>query len=72
MTENGSIDDDGTVSLDAPRTNRDRDGVDSLRDTESEQGDEAEVDDSFILDETEAHELGIDFAGGQRDEPQLD
>jgi hypothetical protein len=71
MTENGSIDDDDTVSLDAPRVNRDRDGVDSLRDTESEQGDESEVDDSFILDETEARELDIDFTGDQRDEPRL-
>jgi hypothetical protein len=72
MTDKRSIDDDDTVSLDAPRVDRDRDGVDSLRDVESEQGDEEEVDDLFVLDELAARELGIDFAGDQRDEPRLD
>lgn len=72
MTENGSTNDDDTVYLDAPRVDRDRDGVASLRDTDSEQGDESEVDDSFILDETAARELNIDFVGDQRDEPRLD
>jgi hypothetical protein len=72
MTENGSPDDDDMVYLDAPRVDRDRDGVASLRDTDSEQGDESEVDDSFILDETAARELDIDLVGDQRDEPRLD
>jgi hypothetical protein len=72
MTENGSTNDDDMVYLDAPRVDRDRDGVASLRDTDSEQGDESEVDDSFILDETAARELNIDFVGDQRDEPRLD
>lgn len=84
MTENGSIDDNGddgdvsgdsegqdVVSLDAPLVDRDRDGVGSLRDVDSEQGDESEVDDLFSLDETAARELDIDFAGDQRDEPRL-
>jgi hypothetical protein len=72
MPDNGSTDSDDVVSLDAPRADRDRDGVDSLRDVDSEQGDEAEVDDLFVLDETEARELGVDFTGDQRDEPRLD
>jgi hypothetical protein len=72
MTENGSTYDDDMVYLDAPRVDRDRDGVASLRDTQSEQGDESEVEDSFILDETEARALDIDFTGDQRDEPRLD
>jgi len=72
MTENDAIDGDDTVSLDVPFVDRDRDGVDSMRDVESEQGDEAEVDDLFVLDETAARELGIDFTGDQRDEPTLD
>jgi hypothetical protein len=72
MTENDAIDGDDTVSLDAPVGDRDRDGVGSLRDVESEQGDEAEVDDLFVLDEIAAREVGVDFNGDQRDEPTLD
>jgi hypothetical protein len=75
-SENGPVDgepiDDDTISLDAPFFDRDRDGVDSLRDVESEQGDEAEVNDLFVFDETAARELDIDFTGDQRDEPTLD
>ena len=61
----------GDISLDAPNLERDRDGVASLRDTEEEQGDEAEVDDLYVLDETAAREVGADFTGDQRDEPRL-
>jgi hypothetical protein len=66
MTENDDI------SLDAPRGDRDRDGVDSLRDTESEQGDESELDDLFDLDESEARDVDADLDGDARDEPRLD
>jgi hypothetical protein len=55
MTENESIDrDDEIISLDAPRLDRDRDGVDSLRDTDAEQGDEEEIDDLYVYDQTDA------------------
>jgi hypothetical protein len=67
MTENGDF-----ISLDAPRADRDRDGVDSLRDTDSEQGDEEEVDDLYVYDETEARDSDADLDGDARDEPRLD
>ena len=51
---------------------RDRDGVDSLRDTEAEVGDEEELVDLFDIDEAEAREVGADFVGGLSDEPRLD
>lgn len=66
MTQNDDI------SLDAPRSDRDRDGVDSLRDTESEQGDEAEVDDLFDLDRSEARELDADVEEIAGEVPRLD
>ncbi len=72
MTENESIGGDEIISLDAPRHNRDRDGVDSLRDTDAEQGDESEIDDLFDLDEREARETATDLDGEPRDEPNLD
>jgi hypothetical protein len=65
MTENDDI------SLDAPRGDRDRDGVDSLRDTESEQGDESELDDLFDLDRSEARELDAGLDSDSGDEPEL-
>ena len=55
--------DDLAVSL-----SRDRDGVQSLRDTEAEQGDEQSLDDLFDLDDREAKELGVSLDG--RDEPE--
>jgi hypothetical protein len=64
MTENDD------VSLDAPRSDRDRDG--DLRDTDEEQGDESEIDDLFVVDATEARELDADLDGNPRDEPELD
>jgi hypothetical protein len=66
MTENDDI------SLDAPRGDRDRDGVDSLRDTESEQGDESELDDLFDLDTSEARDLDAELDSDKGDEPTLD
>jgi len=66
MSENDDI------SLDAPRFDRDRDGVASLRDTEEEQGDESELDDLFDVDESEADETDTDLDGDPRDEPRLD
>lgn len=72
MTENDSIGGDDIISLDAPRGNRDRDGVDSLRDTDAEQGDESELDDLFDLDEREARDSATDLDGESRDEPNLD
>jgi hypothetical protein len=66
MTENDDI------SLDAPRGDRDRDGVDSLRDTESEQGDESELDDLFDLDKSEARDLDAELDADKGDEPTLD
>jgi hypothetical protein len=72
MTENESIDRDDIISLDAPRLDRDRDGVSSLRDTDAEQGDELELDDLFVLDEREARDADADLDGDARDEPRLD
>jgi hypothetical protein len=69
-----SIDPEDTVSYDDVRdgAGRDRDGVASLRDTEEEQGDEAELTDDFDLDQDEAKELGVnlDRTGGET--PRLD
>jgi hypothetical protein len=64
MTENDD------VSLDARRSDRDRDG--DLRDTEEEQGDESEIEDLFDIDATEARELDADLDGNPRDEAELD
>jgi hypothetical protein len=40
---------------------RDRDGVASLRDVQEEAGDEHEVEDLFDLDQREARERGVDL-----------
>ena len=72
MTENEWISGEEIISLDAPRHNRDRDGVDSLRDTDAEQGDESEIDDLFDLDQREARDSATDLDGDPRDEPNLD
>ena len=72
MTENESIDRDDLISLDLPRPDRDRDGVDSLRDTDAEQGDEEEVDDLYVYDETGARDADADLDGDAFDEPRLD
>jgi hypothetical protein len=72
MTE--SIDPADTVSYDDVRdqAGRDDDPVASLRDTEEEQGDEAEVTDDFDLDETAAKESGTDFDRLGGETPRLD
>jgi len=51
---------------------RDRDPVASLRDSESEAGDEDEITDDFDIDRREASELGVDLDDGYDDEPRLD
>lgn len=47
--------------LRSPRTERERDGIHSLHDVDSESGDEDEVEDLFVLDRAEAHALGVDL-----------
>jgi len=67
-------DDGGDISIDAAAggPDRDREGVGSLRDTEAEQGDEAEVDDDFDLDAVEAREAGVNLDPVGDEEPRLD
>jgi hypothetical protein len=62
------------ISLDARRDEgrRDRDGVDSLRDTEAESGDEDEVNDRYDLDRLEAQELGVALDRTDGETPRLD
>ena len=72
MSENDSIDRDDLISLDIPRPDRDRDGVDSLRDTEAEQGDDEESTTFTMYDESEGREAGADLDGDALDEPRLD
>jgi hypothetical protein len=60
------------VSLDAPVTDRDRDGVASLHDTEAEAGDETEVSDLFDLDRAEARAVGVELDRADRGESQLE
>jgi hypothetical protein len=62
----------GDVSLDAPSSDRERDGVAALHDIESEAGDESELADAFDLDRTEARALGAHLDRADRDESQLD
>jgi hypothetical protein len=52
--------------------NRGRDGVSSLQDTESEQGDEEGLDDVYYLDDREAREAGVALDGRDEPEPRLD
>ena len=51
--------------------NRDRDGIDALRDVEAEAGDEEAVGDGFDLDTNEARDLGVALDRVD-DEPRLD
>lgn len=62
----------GDVSLDAPSSDRERDGVAALHDTEAEAGDEEGLADAFDLDWTEARALGADLDRADRGESQLD
>ncbi len=72
MTE--SIDPADTTSYDDIRDQpgRDRDGVDSLHDADSEQGDETEVTDDFDMDLAEAEELGVNLDRIDGETPRLD
>ena len=73
MTSHGDgHDQSDDVSLDAPVTDRERDGVAALHDTEAEAGEEAEIADLFDLDLTEARGLGADLDRADRGESQLD
>jgi hypothetical protein len=73
MTNRGhGHDPSGDVSLDAPSTDLERDGVAALHDTEAEAGDEAEISDLFDLDRTEARALGADLDRADRGESRLD
>jgi hypothetical integral membrane protein (TIGR02206 family) len=71
---NESIDPEDTLSYDAvdEPSARDRDGVDSLRDTEAEQGDEDEVTDQLDIDQTAAQETGADLDRLGGETPLLD
>ena len=61
-------DDDEAADADRTPLGPDQDGVASLRDVESEAGDESEIDDDFDMDDREARELGVDL--DDRDEPE--
>jgi hypothetical protein len=67
----GSLaDDDDAGVLDRTHAGREQDGVESLRDTEAEAGDESELSDAFDMDDREARELGVNL--DDRDEPEPD
>ena len=63
-------DDDAAADVDRTHIGRDQDGVDSLRDTEAEAGDESEIVDDFDMDDREARELGVNL--DDRDEAEPD
>jgi hypothetical protein len=65
-----NLDDDDAADVDGSHPGRDQDGVDSLRDTEAEAGDDSEIRDAFDMDDREARELGVDL--DDRDEPEPD
>lgn len=69
-----SVSPDDTISYDNvdDQGDRARDGVESLQDTEAEQGDESEVDDGFDLDSDEARELGVNLDRVDGETPRLD
>ena len=62
-------DDESTADTDRTPRGRDQDGVESLRDTEAEAGDEIEVDDDFDMDDREAREAGVALDGRSEPEP---
>jgi hypothetical protein len=69
-----SIDPTDTVSYDDVRDQaaRERDPISSLRDTEEEQGDEAEVTDEFDPDTVASKESGTDLDRLGGETPRLD
>ena len=62
--------DDDFADVDGGHPGRDHDGVESLRDTEAEAGDDSEMRDTFDMDDREARELGVNL--DDRDEPEPD
>lgn len=54
------------------KVSTDQDGVATLRDVESEAGDEQELQDMFTLDKEEARELGANLDSVDGPEPALD
>jgi len=65
-------DDDSIDALVDREQQRNRDGVESLRDTEAESGDEDEISDDFDMDDREARELGVELDDRDEPEPGLD
>lgn len=63
-------DDDSAADIDGSHPRRDQDGVEALRDTEAEAGDDSEMRDTFDMDDREARELGVNL--DDRDEPEPD
>lgn len=61
--------DDGPAVTRHRSHRRDQDGVDSLRDTEAEAGDEEEIIDDYDMDDREARELGADLEDREEPEP---
>jgi hypothetical protein len=72
MADRRTDDGNGDISLDAPRTDPERDGVAALHDAEAESGDESEMADLFDLDRTEAREVGVNLDRAESDDVQLD
>jgi hypothetical protein len=72
MTNDDGDPKDRDFSLDEGPDDPERDGVASLRDTESEAGDEGELNDLFDLDRREARELGVRLDEADPDESRLD
>ena len=71
-TRDDRPDPDDDVSMEGAPSDRERDGVGALHDTEAEAGDETELTDLFDLDRVEAHELGVDLDPADGGESQLD
>jgi hypothetical protein len=65
-----SWDDDSDLDSDA-LPNLDQDAVAALHDSEGEAGDEEGLRDTFVLDDVEAHELGVDLDAVDGPEAEL-
>jgi hypothetical protein len=62
---------DSLEQLQDRTSDRDRDGIGSLRDVQEEAGDESEVEDLFELDVVEARERGVNLDAVDEDESRL-
>ena len=62
---------DSLEQLQDRTSDRDRDGIGSLRDVQEEAGDETEIDDLFELDVREAQERGVNLDAVDEDESRL-